>query len=782
MPAHAASIVGVVCIASASSPVPGCPATPPTLQGTAPSLQFRVGIFIANSAPLNGFDITILTNSTVLKPADAVLGTVQLGGTPTTISKCIGGVQKVGSAGCPAYDNASTLEYSVTGSLTPSAEETDLLFTAVYNVTANNPNSPMIFLTGCTKTSVAGGVCISISNGTTSLVPETSLNAKFSNSPPYFDIEANTGLLRVSEGDTDSSAFLTLTSLNGFGGTGGTTVNLAATSPPSGPTVSLSVPSVTLTAGAPGNQTFPGIIVNVATTVLPGNYTITFTGTSAGLPPNSITIIVEVPVPDFSLTIRNTAITFNVTASGTSQVSVSSTGNFNGTVTLTISAPPQLNGTFSNGQITQTLHLNKKGTNSTTLTVSSKIAGGYTLNITGTSTSGTHIATAQVLVLDYFLQTPAGALSVILGQNNVEGVTAASTGNYNTTVTIGTIYVNEITGNGIIGPSTGVNVGCSPNKLTLTSGGTFHGLNSTNCQVTGVLAGNYLVTVTATSGVGNRTSNHAVSFQVSVNAPSFSVILPKLTTVPVGQSTTVVAKIVSNAGLVDDVNMTTPTISAPGLSPPPSAALNASIVTIHLTNSVHNGTVLVTITAGSNTPAGTYNMTIFGTAKLSNPTSISGSMLVIVEAVASPHNLGVVSVTPSKTSATVGSPISIAIEIQNFGKLPENATIVAIVGDLSIGTNQTSIAAGDTYNTTITWNTAGFGPGTYVLGAKVLAVRGQTNTTFSIIRFATPITLTAQSTGLPSYITYLIIAAVIIIAVLMISVLFLSKRKKTAAV
>src|SRR5207245_11400395 len=72
-PALGAS-TGVICIipAGASS----CPSSPSSITGTVGS-QLRVSVFIQNSTGLNGFDVTLLADHAILKPAGADLtGTV----------------------------------------------------------------------------------------------------------------------------------------------------------------------------------------------------------------------------------------------------------------------------------------------------------------------------------------------------------------------------------------------------------------------------------------------------------------------------------------------------------------------------------------------------------------------------------------------------------------------------------------------------------------------------------------------------------------------------------
>jgi hypothetical protein len=784
---HAAT--GEVCIAP--HPSTTCPTTTPTILGPTPSAgaTFSVDIVVSGSDALSGFDITLLApNSTVLVPSGAALTSNSVLSGATEIVKCIGTVNKLGSSPCAPTDTPNTIEYAVTGGLS-SQPVTGSLFEANFTVFANSFRTPVTFQTGCTSTSVSGGVCVTISNGSKVAVSETAQSAKFTNQA-YFDIQPSVGSLRVARGDNSLSQFLTVVGINGFGGLSGSTVNLSTfvssnESLTPLPLFSVSPTSVSVTSTS---NPISGMNITVLANTPPGVYTLNITGTSASVPPNSVTMQLIVPPPDFQISLSPQSISFNVTAKGTATLTIRSFDSFVGNVTLSLSFLPEITARLSNQQATQILQLTKDGTNSTNIIVNSTIAGGYSLNVTGTATgtAGTlvHIFSARVLVVDYEMQVPTQPLVVIQGSSKTESISVPATSFYNTTVTIRTIYVQSVTGSSITGPSNGISVTCTPINMTIVSTGNVVGGNTTNCVVLGRTVGDYIVTVTASSGVGNRTSNHAVSFQVSVVGPNFSVILPStVTTVPVGGTSTIVATIQGNLGLVSNVTMNTPTISGQGLSPAPTLMLNVTGI-IHLNVTSPEAGVQVTITASSTTPPGTYNMTIAASGTHSDPSSVSRYMLVIVVSVASPHNLGVTTVSPSTTSTTVGSKININIQIENLGKLPENATIVAIVGDLTIGTNTTrNLGAGQNYTTTIVWDTSGWSAGSYTVGAKVLAVNGQTNTTYSTLRFATPVVLAAVNTSpfSSAYTIPLIIVAVIIIIVVATLLFLLPRRKPTPA-
>src|SRR2546429_2238977 len=96
---------------------------------------------------IGGFDITLVANHTIIKPADARLaGSILSGG--TVLAKRIGGVLKTGAA-CRPSDSLDTIELAAIdppGQVT-YAPTTGLLFTAVYNVTGTI-GTPIDFQTG----------------------------------------------------------------------------------------------------------------------------------------------------------------------------------------------------------------------------------------------------------------------------------------------------------------------------------------------------------------------------------------------------------------------------------------------------------------------------------------------------------------------------------------------------------------------------------------------------------------------------------------------------------
>ncbi len=227
LPRTHGQLVGKVCVAETVATT--CPVAPsPTFTGpvTTPATQLRVAVFIDGSDPLNGFDVTLKTDHTILKPADSDITGSLIGSTtvPTVLVKCIGGVLKQGPT-CASTDTIDTIHFAAaTLGFINTAPTTGLLFTAIYNITGTTSSAgiPIGFQTGCVNSSVAGGVCVTISNGLSPPVPvpETVQAGNFNNNtpPPFASVSASPTLLTVNAGIPGGTSTITVTANGGFAG------------------------------------------------------------------------------------------------------------------------------------------------------------------------------------------------------------------------------------------------------------------------------------------------------------------------------------------------------------------------------------------------------------------------------------------------------------------------------------------------------------------------------------------------------------------------------------
>ncbi len=279
-PAHG-QFTGTVCIIPTSSS--SCPSSPATIGGTV-GTQLRVSVFIQGSDALNGAQVILLADHTIIKPAGAdITGTVVPGG--SILQECIGGVLIQGNV-CDSHDTADTIDVAVVagpGQIT-TAPTTGLLFTAIYNVTAATSGTPIGYQTGCAPPTSVSNTCITITNGGLNPDPENAQTAVFTTGD--FTISANPASLSLRR-SSQATSTITLNSI-GFAGT----VSLATTVSPTNkaPSQSLSMTAVTLTSGGTASVT---LTITTAKNTGFGTYTVTVTGTSGNIV-NSVTVTVTV--------------------------------------------------------------------------------------------------------------------------------------------------------------------------------------------------------------------------------------------------------------------------------------------------------------------------------------------------------------------------------------------------------------------------------------------------------------------------------------------------------
>src|SRR5207247_8554501 len=132
----------------------------------------RGGLYIDGSDGLIGDDITLLTSAAILKPAGIErAGTVLDSGVgpATVVLECLGGNLVAGTVRS-STDTAGTIHLAASaapGAPLTTAPTSGILFTAIFNITATTSSGGVAlgFQTGCSQTSVAGGVCVTIANG-----------------------------------------------------------------------------------------------------------------------------------------------------------------------------------------------------------------------------------------------------------------------------------------------------------------------------------------------------------------------------------------------------------------------------------------------------------------------------------------------------------------------------------------------------------------------------------------------------------------------------------------
>jgi subtilase family serine protease len=218
--------------------------------------------------------------------------------------------------------------------------------------------------------------------------PNTGLFAALTGPPtPSFTISASPSTISVVQGFNGSSTITTTVS-GGFN----SSIGLSASGQPSGVTVAFNPTSI----GAPGSGTSTATFT-VGSTVTPGTYPITITGTGGGLTPTttvSLTVLSSAPA-NFTLSASPTSLSVGRNASVSSTITTTASGSFNSAISLsdTISGGGGLTVSFSPSSIAA------PGTGKSTMKVTAGRKASFgTRTITITATGGGKTQTTTVTV------------------------------------------------------------------------------------------------------------------------------------------------------------------------------------------------------------------------------------------------------------------------------------------------------------------------------------------------------------------------------------------------
>jgi uncharacterized membrane protein len=369
------------------------------------------------------------------------------------------------------------------------------------------------------------------------------------------------------------------------GSQGGVDVNITRTNFTGAVTLTLgnAPPGVTgtFTPAAPTGTT-SSLTLTVALGVAPGTYNLTVDG--AGTPGNrsvALPLTVIARPPDFTLAVAPPALTIVQGASDNSTVTITRT-NFTGAVTLSLgNAPAGVTGAFAPAAPTGT-------TSTLTVTVGAAVTPGtYNLTVDGTGTPGNRSTPLTLTVQatpDYALSINPTALTINQGANDNTAVTITRT-NFTGAVTLSL-------GNAPAGV-TGAFVPAAPtgttSTLTVTVG-------------TAVTPGTYNLTVDGTGTPGNRSTPLTLTV---APAPDYSLAAaPSSLTIQQGAND-------NSTITITRTNFTGAVTLSLGNAP---AGVTGTFVPAAPTGT----TSTLTVAVAASVAAGTYNLTIDGTATVGN--------------------------------------------------------------------------------------------------------------------------------------------------------------------
>ena len=586
---------GVVCIASDGST--SCPSTSPGVISTnsSPPSQVRVAVVVNSSTPLAGFDITLFADHTILKPVGIDLTGSVLIGTPIILQECLGGHLVTGRACLPAdtIDTTHLSAASAIGSVLTEFPITGLLFTAIYNLTGTTSGTIIRFQEGCSNTSIAGGTCVTIMNGSPLPDAESIEPTVFANSPTFvLQTTASINPIVIATG-TSALLSLNLTSVNGFAGR----VTLTSGASPSTLTVTISHSFVELNSTTPIVLTSASVVVESST--LPGNYTVKITGSNGTLS-SSFIFLITVVSSDFTIALSSTSLALETGQSSVTTVIVGSLQGFAGTITFTTTVSQSGLALSS----LPTLSLQPSGINSSNLmVVSNNSTRGGTFTVTVTATNGTisHVVILTVNIEDFQVTIDPRSVTLNPGASGEFRVQVQSINNFHDSLSLTASQSQSVTaelgflGSGSFQPTL---------SIEIVEGQDLQLLLETTASKT-ALPGNYTVTLTARGFF----AIHATTITVVVNAalPDFSVVtIPTTLTIRAGAQANSTVTIQSVGGFRGNLTLSYQANLTLGIT----VTIGPSSVTLSANTS---GTAVLLVSTSEKTPVTIFTVKIVAT-------------------------------------------------------------------------------------------------------------------------------------------------------------------------
>jgi len=475
---------GIVCVSDAAD-FTDC-SLPASFQSASftPGTSITVNINVQGSDALNGFDIQVFADQTVLSATGVSLASGLLPSSSTNVLvECINGVLIRGQL-CSNQEVLGVVHLAAvaTGFLTV-APTSGNLFTITYQIVGRG-STGISFNTGCTGATSTANTCVTITTGQAGSASETVTNGSFSNVND-FTLSVNPSSTSQLPGATGTSA-VSLKALGFFADT----VNLVVTASP-GVTASLAASSFPLSGGSSASTT---VSYSSATTQVSPPYTVSVTGTAvAGGQTHTATVTLIVSPPDFGIAANPTSLTVAQGGSSTSTITVTSITGFTGTVGLSTST------SGVTASLSATSIPGASGASVLTVSAGSSLAiGSYTVTVTGTSGSLVHSVSVAISV-----PPPDFSINAIPNSVDNQNVNApvSTVANVQSLFNfVGTVSITAVVaGAGTVGPATPMTALIIPNAVSLTAGA----LVTSNIIVdepAGASLGNYTVTITGTSG------------------------------------------------------------------------------------------------------------------------------------------------------------------------------------------------------------------------------------------------------------------------------------------
>jgi subtilase family serine protease len=357
------------------------------------------------------------------------------------------------------------------------------------------------------------------------------------------------------------------------------------------------------------------------------------------------------PLSDFTLVPNSSIVPVTAGSSGTTTINLASVNNFSGTVNLTCAAA-----TGITCSLPSSATLTNGGSATATLTVnapSGANSGNYNVLITGKDTTGEYIHTLAITAA--VSGTTSGTAGFTIANSGTITIDAgATTGN---TAAITVTPTNGFTGTvGLTcavttAPPAAVSpVTCSiPSSLNISGAGAASA-NLTVGTTGTTTGGNYVVTVTGTSG--SISENTTVGVDVSV--PSFTLgnsggitIAPGATS---GNTSTITAT--PTNGFTGTVGLTCTVTTIPtGATSPVTCGIPSSVSLASAAQTAN-----LTVNSTTSTTAGAYAVTVTGTSgSITQTTVVSVNVTSAASSFSLSSNPSSISVSPGATSGNTST-------------------------------------------------------------------------------------------------------------------------------
>src|SRR3989441_5060863 len=366
---------------------------------------------------------------------------------------------------------------------------------------------------------------------------------------------------------------------------------------------------------------------------------------------STITVhVVGTVTPGFSLSATNS--NFNVGASGSTSVTVTSLNGFSGTVSITGSSTPSgvtvtpCSATVASG-----------GTATATCALSSSTSGVYSVALSGSGGGVSNSTAITVHVGDFTVSAASNDVSFNTGSSTTDVLTLTSTQNFAGSVNVA-------------GTLSGLTITCS--SATLAANGTA----TSTCTISSSTPGIYSLTVTATAATG--TASHSVTIIVHVGDFTVSAASSNIS-FNTGASTTDALTLTSTQNFAGTVNV--------------AGTLSGLTVTCTSATLAANGTATSTCTISSSTP-GIYSLTVTATAATG---TASHSVTIIV-------HVGDFSISASPQSGNAGASLTSTVTLtstQNWaGTINLSDTVPSGLSCGALSATSVTLTANSTSSTT----------------------------------------------------------------------------------